>query len=833
MNGYKTYLNLLMNNNLMINLYFNKLIKIKNFFKFLRLIIKVINSLIWGYIGLILTILVFGNLSLINYIEIFIVVFILSFFIKLKLSFKKIHLKDFLIFLELKYPFKSNSAFELNKSNSHNVLPLWEQEIKTEINNIKSIELKNTISNIGVLLFPLIFMLFLSLFNINIIYQPAIILKEELHYIFQKKAYIEVLKGFEKDPTKKMVFHLSKNSKTSINLMSENLLSITLIAPKTLKDKLSVFLYDKNLYYTNNKANSAQNFKLMLQNETIGYKLAQYNLTLSINKSSYLIIPFISKIPIAEFVVNKPNVPEVNLIWKNMSKEELWFDNVDLQLQIQAYAYNNLKTIYLEINTDNKKYKELVANIIAPDMQTFNQDYTLSLEKYIEEDIMEVEVRAVVSDMSVPMPLLGYSTPIKITVASAYGRYKKSLHKLAEIKDILDTLSQTQNSNFDDNLISLMEEVKKLSLESPFFDAIDRNNINKFQLDLNSLKQKYEISNVITLRDEISNFLFEHEAIDDRERDRDFFVALRSFSNFIKIKYKDKPEEVVAANDKIIKFVKQRMQRWDLRVNRLDKKFQPKEWTNIKKNKIFEKSLKHIKNKLQNKATAQELAQVFSDISSLSVKYKNWIEKLEQAEDANREALERKRQESLVSIAKDLKNLQRTQDEISSKLDNAQKRSKQIEDEWPSIRMQQNSNIQNSKSLESKIRAFVPQGYSRLKMAISSMETTVNYGNKKEFLISESAADTAARLLRDTSKDVHQKQKESIRNRARKRTIGDKYYGGQIIGGDVNIFYQHKVDKKYREEILDDILNEMYNADKMLLRDDKNLLENYLYEIIR
>ncbi len=47
---------------------------------------------------------------------------------------------------------------------------------------------------------------------------------------------------------------------------------------------------------------------------------------------------------------------------------------------------------------------------------------------------------------------------------------------------------------------------------------------------------------MFTVKAQIDDFLFEHEGIDDRERDRDFFVSLRTYSRLLTLSKSGKEE---------------------------------------------------------------------------------------------------------------------------------------------------------------------------------------------------------------------------------------------------------------------------------------------------
>ena len=75
-----------------------------------------------------------------------------------------------------------------------------------------------------------------------------------------------------------------------------------------------------------------------------------------------------------------------------------------------------------------------------------------------------------------------------------------------------------------------MEESIKMSYRSPFFDGLDRHDLSAIDSSLKDLKTGVTTDKLLAASEGLNSFLFEHETIDDRERDRDFFVAARSLS---------------------------------------------------------------------------------------------------------------------------------------------------------------------------------------------------------------------------------------------------------------------------------------------------------------
>jgi hypothetical protein len=85
----------------------------------------------------------------------------------------------------------------------------------------------------------------------------------------------------------------------------------------------------------------------------------------------------------------------------------------------------------------------------------------------------------------------------------------------------------------------------------------------------------------------------------------------------------------------------------------------------------------------------------------------------------------------------------------------------------------------------------------------------------------------AGRLLRQ-AEQAAQRARDSGQDRGRRRRVnGDNYYGQSIVGGDVEIKREYEVDRKYREDILDEVSRSRVDDD------DKILLDRYTREVVR
>ncbi len=107
------------------------------------------------------------------------------------------------------------------------------------------------------------------------------------------------------------------------------------------------------------------------------------------------------------------------------------------------------------------------------------------------------------------------------------------------------------------------------------------------------------------------------------------------------------------------------------------------------------------------------------------------------------------------------------------------------------------------------------------------MKSTVSFGNDKKFVLAESNSDMAARLLRQAESATKQSQNKRRSRGRRRRVTGDNYYGQPVVGGDIEIQREYQVDRRFREDILDEVLNSGEDVENRVL------LDNYLRRVIR
>jgi len=125
------------------------------------------------------------------------------------------------------------------------------------------------------------------------------------------------------------------------------------------------------------------------------------------------------------------------------------------------------------------------------------------------------------------------------------------------------------------------------------------------------------------------------------------------------------------------------------------------------------------------------------------------------------------------------------------------------------------------------MRSLSPTATSRIQAAIQAMDATGEYGSAGNYQLAESSSDLAGRLLRQAERAASQQQQKR-RNRGRRRRVtGDNYYGQSVVGGDIEIKREYQVDRRYREDILNEVQSANYDEE------NQSLLENYLRHVIR
>ena len=256
-----------------------------------------------------------------------------------------------------------------------------------------------------------------------------------------------------------------------------------------------------------------------------------FELTFSTPSTSDLYVPSLfGNQKLVHFNVKTSPVPKVTLSLAQEQPKDPWHDDIPLPLIIKVEATNPLKTVKIKIITAQKEYFEMVANFLKNDQLSYAGSYPLELKSFVDSDIADIELVAVAEDLGVPKNLTGESKPLKIKVASGYGRYQIALQKLRTVKQTLDEALNSQNFKLNPEVQATFSDALKTSESSPYFDGLDRLNLTKMGEDLNRAGEQKKLEDLMIVNSKLNDFLFEHEMLDDRERDRDFFVAVRALS---------------------------------------------------------------------------------------------------------------------------------------------------------------------------------------------------------------------------------------------------------------------------------------------------------------
>lgn len=561
-----------------------------------------------------------------------------------------------------------------------------------------------------------------------------------------------------------------------------------------------------------------------------GDDMVEYSAVMALPFSGELWISSIPSLrPLAELRVLTLPLPEVSLEWPQRSSQNgPWHDDVPMFLKVRAQSELPLARVSLVIKTAHARVEERVATIMTDDHFDVRSDYSLILEPYLTEDLEEVEI--VAEALTKVQDLLGVSAPLRVQVSSAYGRYRRTLGMLSELKGMVDQavgggdaespLSGTPSAGvrLDDKAQSLVEEVMVAADDSPFFDAFDRMRLRDIQESIVALKGAESLETLGVMSHELNEFLLLHEMLDDRERDRDFFVAARGLTREIASEGGvNKKSE--AAIDRLLQFVDERHKRWVRRIERIRSDLVPKRWIEVRDNRPFSTGLRALR-RLGVQAAGGTLARIVSE-------YQAWIESLEEAEDREREQRDAQEQEGLASAKDALRELQVAQGKISESLDKASEREQQsLVEGWPSVRMKQNTNREGTSRVEAELRRLSPRAAARVKAARESMSKVVESGEGEAFPEAESWSDLAGRLLRQAESATSERDRN--RSQRRRRSVsGDRYYGQAVVGGDVEIRHEYEVDRRYREDILDDVRG------AEIPDSERPLMESYMRRVVR
>ncbi|MFK7824529.1 MAG: hypothetical protein AB8G05_10245 [Oligoflexales bacterium] len=723
---------------------------------------------------------------------------------------------------EIKFPDSRIPIWAVREDGDAKSILEWRENLSQFLRDLKYGENKRFRRLLSTLLVPFTLCMLVFSPGLESIGQSFGFLTQYMTMI-NKKPRMQILQGNPTEEQGQQEYHkLSPSKPVDIELLSPNLIEITAFS---ISQATSPVVYLKlqgakqDLVFQTFKMNTLGN------RSGLNDGVYQFQVSFAVTNDVDIFIPSLyGNNKLAGIQVKKLPVPEVSLT-ALIDITEPWHDEKPLALKIEAQTKAPMKVVQLLIRSGNHEARELVNRINSDQIFDFSTEYSLVLEPYINNDIADVEIIAEVIDSSIPRPLIGRSAPLRFRTASAYGRYRQTLRVLRNLKSMVDEGVETEKYNLTNEAKYLVEDALKRSASTPFFDTLDRIQIHEFSDQVKKINEQNSYQSIFELQAGLNEFLVEHEILDDRERDRDFFVASRALSRLIEQPEEKRPVTIDTAVNNMKSFLKNRRDRWNLRVSQLMKPEDLKDWKKIKDTKPFLKSFENIRDAIAKKKS-DSISSALSTLSQNAANYRKWIEDLESQEDSERKEKEQKRQEGLASAREQLRNLQKRQGKVSGDLDQAIARnSENLNERWPMTRLKQNTNIKETRRLEAQLRALSPKAGGRIHAAMEAMKLTVESGEHKDYVKSETYSDLAGRLLRKAEKESMKNHKRQ--SRRRRRVTGDRYYGQSVHGGDLEISRDYQVDKRYREDILEEIQGSEGSEE------NQRLLERYLRKIIR
>lgn len=712
--------------------------------------------------------------------------------------------QSLLLALDIKYPDSEKSIYNENNWNNDDFEKNWEKNFSTVKENYKKHQLKQIFKKIAYLM-PVFFIFMFLWVKSGDDYLTSV------QYFFksfsESRVKIKVIEGSELDYLKAPVV-ISLNSSAPVKLSPMNLVSVD----------YTPLQGEENPVVQMKKSSSDESIVQSYQmNEIKENGIKKFRLEFAVSETSFLVIPNYSKKELVSFLVQEPDGPKVTLE-AGFSIPEQWLDDKPLPLSVKVSSKVSLQSVDFLIVVDGKHFTENIYISNGQDLNSFAEQSDLILDKYVESDSARVEIVAQAVDKSLPKPIIGLSRPIVINTVSNYGRYRKILSDLKTYKDNIDLALSKTSMKLQGENEKILDSVKSEADQSPFFDSVDRNRLEEMKKSYLAFNVKPDLKSLYQISQTVGRFLHEHEMLDDRERDSDFFVAARVYSHLIE----ENSPSLKSAGVKISEFLKERQRRWEIRTKRLRHPETLKRYTKVVQNRYILNEFEKVREAAEKEETRKNSLRSFSVLVSF---YKQWTEELEKLEDKEREDSDKERDKGLVSALEMLKKLQRKQVEVSKYLHGSDTRSKEdLEKAWPSARMHQNTNIEESKKLSEFLSQMAPRSTERLNMAIESMNLTIQNGELAQYPQAESFADLASRLLHQASKMTEEERQN--RRKAFRNSYG-KYYGQPVVNGDVEIEHEYKVNPRYREEVLEEVLKSDYQGDNQII------LNNFLKRIIR
>lgn len=590
-------------------------------------------------------------------------------------------------------------------------------------------------------------------------------------------------------------------------------------------DQVAVILTQKGLDVLGDDADSekmVQSFRTQ-KNSSYGegsFAQVLHELSFRVEGDVSLWVPRISRAyPLADVKVMQQPLPQVGLMLQNPGGlKDPWPDEESLFFKVAAASEEPLTELRWVIQTQHGEVREPLAAVLARRQKRVIHQSSLNLARYLRSsrEHMHIFAEAVARNAD-GRELVGRSDALEITVISSYGRYQQTLEILGQVRK---GLWQWLEGGIEkkEQLLSDVQKSYELSASTPFFDSDDREFLAHLWQSAQSSEFLESSDMHRELLSELHSFLEEHEFLDDRERDRDFFVASRALSGLLRTSIDAQniaAADVEEAAERMQHFLEQRRQRWQERVSRMTERFRPESATAVVEKRGLSRRWDELMARIHEYGNAEESsaqqkawADSMADLSEITTRYRRWIEELESAEDKRREEMSRQHVRSLGQAEQHLRLLQKEQDHIAQSLDRPQGQNlTALRASWPQTQQRQEANLSELQQLIQNLRAVPYLSTARIEGAAQAMEEVVRAGAEERFSGAEDAADLAARLLRESRQQVsNQRQHRSQQAsgaRSRKRVSGDGYFGGGVVY--LPLDKSHTVSERYREEVLSGI----------------------------
>ena len=791
-------------------------------------------------------------------------------------------------------------GFSLNLKRSN--INCWYEAINIELNRLKKVFYRPL--KFKLIIFFLVFFLsfILIFFNTDSILNSS---KYALTYLgfFKKTDELVVIKGASVN--EKKVYKLSYRSPPIIKLAADNLVEVRIYSkfqkdPLTLEIKPWLALAKKNnannqTFFVNNiKKNNNfktgagsylgdnyQSFSLNLaykHSDLFQPENVFFNLNFKINRHSAVFVKELSQTkPLFYVYLDKVQLPQVGLVANNaFDNKEPYLSTDPLSVKISSVSHHPLTKIALKIQSSSRQFNELVLQISAKNIHSIVKDHIVRFDNYLSSDVEHFHIIAQAYSVTAHnQQLMAESDPIEITVSSSFGEYQNFLTNLEKHRNQIlnhdyepDPFTAKADYNADqrnNNLINSLKDLINSADAIKFFDFNDR-------VFLNSLKSSLAASDVLTdslkkdqLQKDLDHFLTVHQFLNDQKIDRDFFFAMQRLSSKI-VAAKTTKKNLEKITDKIADYLLQRQSKWEQRIKSMDKSYYPKNKKDIIDNKHIINSFAKIEKTIKASPSVLDADsfdgddrdylisslqknQALSDIVQLTNDYQDWITDLYKNHKSQLDG-------EIQKIHKDLKNnqdhffdLQKAQDQIATKLDDFNKKSKSnslsIPKDWQTSYKNQLNNIDSAKKLKATLKNQAESSklaQNAIKKALNAMNSVINSAGNNDFIQAESHADNASRKLRVGARNnqaaAHRHQKRTALSKDNRNNMESSVNSlvNSIEGGfdgnasiNLNLKTKHLVDKKYRDMIIDDAALMQSQQSEL----DSRLMDYYLRQALR